>query len=459
MPVRDRTARRVNILTPVVCQHVRVTTTETISSSHGADASGRAPAPLRIGPLEVSTPVELAPMAGVTNASFRRLCREMAEAALPEALSPASPGPVAAPGAGLLAPAGLYVTEMVTTRALVERNERTLAMVRTDPAERVRSIQLYGVDPATVGAAVRILVEEDLADHIDLNFGCPVPKVTRKGGGAALPWKRDLLAAILTEAVRASEAAVRATGRAREVPVTMKTRLGIDEEHETFLDAARAAENAGIAAVALHARSARQHYSGQARWEEIARLKEATDLPVLGNGDIWLGDDAVRMMEATGCDGVVVGRGCQGRPWLFADIVAALHGSPARTRPDLDAVIEVIRRHGRMLAEEMGEDRGVRDLRKHVGWYLKGYPVGGAARADLMGIRTLAELDAGLERMRSRLPEVVDYPGDIVEGPRGRAGSPKTPRLPDGWLDSPVLDEAHREMLSQAESDVSVSGG
>ena len=455
MPVRDRTARRVNILTPVVCQHVRVTTTETISSSHGADASGRAPAPLRIGPLEVSTPVELAPMAGVTNASFRRLCREMAEAALPEALSPASPGPVAAPGAGLLAPAGLYVTEMVTTRALVERNERTLAMVRTDPAERVRSIQLYGVDPATVGAAVRILVEEDLADHIDLNFGCPVPKVTRKGGGAALPWKRDLLAAILTEAVRASEAAVRATGRAQEVPVTMKTRLGIDEEHETFLDAARAAENAGIAAVALHARSARQHYSGQARWEEIARLKEATDLPVLGNGDIWLGDDAVRMMEATGCDGVVVGRGCQGRPWLFADIVAALHGSPARTRPDLDAVIEVIRRHGRMLAEEMGEDRGVRDLRKHVGWYLKGYPVGGAARADLMGIRSLDELDAGLARMRARLPEVVDYPGDIVEGPRGRAGSPKTPRLPDGWLDSPTLDAAHREMLSQAESDVS----
>ena len=328
-------------------------------------------------------------------------------------------------------------------------------MVRTDPAERMRSIQRYGVDPATVGAAVRILVEEDLADHIDLNFGCPVPKVTRKGGGAALPWKRDLLAAILTEAVRASEAAARATGRVREVPVTMKMRLGIDEEHETFLDAARAAENSGIAAVALHARSARQHYSGQARWEEIARLKGATDLPVLGNGDVWLGDDAVRMMEATGCDGVVVGRGCQGRPWLFADIVAALHGSPARTRPDLDAVIEVIRRHGRMLAEEMGEDRGVRDLRKHVGWYLKGYPVGGAARADLMGIRTLAELDAGLERMRSRLPEVVDYPGDIVEGPRGRAGSPKTPRLPDGWLDSPVLDEAHREMLSQAESDVS----
>ena len=438
-----------------VCQHGGVTTTETSPSPDGADAFDRRPAPLRIGPLEVATPVELAPMAGVTNASFRRLCREMAEAALPEALRPSATGPVAGADGGLLAPAGLYVTEMVTTRALVERNERTLTMVRTDPAERVRSIQLYGVDPTTVAAAVRILVEEDLADHIDLNFGCPVPKVTRKGGGAALPWKRDLLAAILTEAVRAAEAAARAVGRARQVPVTMKMRLGIDEEHETFLDAARAAENAGVAAVALHARSARQHYSGQARWEEIARLKEATVLPVLGNGDIWLGDDAVRMMETTGCDGVVVGRGCQGRPWLFADIVEAMHGSSMRTRPNLDAVIEVIRRHGRMLAAEMGEDRGVRDLRKHVGWYLRGYPGGGAARADLMGIRTLDELDAGLERMRSRLPEVVDYPGDIVEGPRGRAGSPKTPRLPDGWLDSPALDETHREMLNQAESDVS----
>ena len=422
-----------------------------------SDGGRAGAAPLRIGPIEVATPVELAPMAGVTNAPFRRLCRLAGESALPAALRPAHDGAVPAAGGGLIAPAGLYATEMVTTRALVERNEKTLAMVRSDPGERVRSIQLYGVDPAVAGAAVRILVEEDLADHIDLNFGCPAPKVTRRGGGAALPWKRDLLAAILRETVRAGERAVRAARRERAVPVTVKTRIGIDEDHETFLDVARAAEDAGVAAIALHGRTARQHYAGRARWEAIARLKEATSLPVLGNGDIWLGDDAVRMLEAPGCVGVVVGRGCQGRPWLFADIVSAMHGSPARTRPDLDAVIAVIRRHGRMLAEEMGEDRGVRDLRKHVGWYLKGYPVGGAARADLMGIRTLDELDAGLERMRSRLPEVVDYPGDIVEGPRGRAGSPKTPRLPDGWLDSPALDAAHREMLSQAES--GVSGG
>ncbi|MDU0349494.1 tRNA dihydrouridine synthase DusB [Actinomyces sp. MRS3W] len=439
-----------------VCQHVPVTA----SPSPAAPINTPAPAstvvaPLRLGPLEIATPVVLAPMAGVTNASFRRLCRRYGESALPEHLRPTQEGPLPGVDGALAAPAGLYVTEMVTTRALVERNAKTLAMVRTDPSERVRSIQLYGVDPATVAAAVRILVEEDLADHIDLNFGCPVPKVTRKGGGAALPWKRDLLAAIMRAAVDASEAAVRASGRGREVPVTVKMRLGIDEEHETFLDAARLAADAGISALALHARTARQHYSGQARWEQIARLKEATALPVLGNGDIWNGDDAVAMLRATGCDGVVVGRGCQGRPWLFADIVAALHGVVKRTRPDLDAVISVIAEHGRLLAAELGEDRGVRDLRKHIGWYLKGYPVGGAARRELMRVSSLAELDAALAHMRSRLPETVPFPGAAAEGPRGRAGHPRTPHLPEGWLDSPYLGESDRALLADAELDVS----
>ncbi|WP_420835756.1 tRNA dihydrouridine synthase DusB [Actinomyces ruminis] len=411
--------------------------------------------PLRLGPLQIDTPVVLAPMAGVTNASFRHLCRRYGEKALPAALCPALEGPVTTADGGLAAPAGLYVTEMVTTRALVERNAKTLAMVRTDPTERVRSIQLYGVDPATVAAAVHILVAEDLADHIDLNFGCPVPKVTRKGGGAALPWKRDLLAAIMRAAVQASQSAVAAAHRPREVPVTVKMRLGIDDAHETFLDAARLAADAGISALTLHARTARQHYAGKARWDQIARLKEATSLPVLGNGDIWSGDDAVAMFRETGCDGVVVGRGCQGRPWLFADIVSAMHGRAARTRPDLDAVIAVIKEHGRLLASELGEDRGVRDLRKHIGWYLKGYPVGGAARAELVRVSSLGELDAALARMRERLPEVVPYPGPAAEGPRGRAGSPRSPHLPDGWLDSPYLDETDRALLADAELDVS----
>lgn len=411
--------------------------------------------PLRIGPITVGVPVELAPMAGVTNASFRRLCREQGESALPAHARPAAAGPLPTDDGGLLAPAGLYVTEMVTTRALVERNDKTLAMVRTDPTERVRSIQLYGVDPVIAGKAARILVEEDLADHIDLNFGCPVPKVTRKGGGAALPWKKDLLHAILREVVRGAEEGVRLGRREREVPVTVKMRIGVDEEHETYFDAARAAQDAGVAALALHGRTARQHYAGKADWSAIARLKEACRIPVLGNGDTWTGSHALEMMRQTGCDGVVVGRGCQGRPWLFADIVHALSGSVERTHPDLDAVIATIRAHALLLAAELGEDRGVRDLRKHIGWYLKGYPVGGQARGDLMKVSSLAELDAGLEAMRARLPEQVLYPGETVEGPRGRAGTPKRPHLPDGWLDSPYLSQDQRVLLLQAESDVS----
>nr|WP_280527869.1 tRNA dihydrouridine synthase DusB [Actinomyces trachealis] len=410
--------------------------------------------PLWIGPIKVSTPVELAPMAGVTNASFRRLCREYGEAALPASLRPRHPGPLNSP-AELRAPAGIYVTEMVTTRALVEGNEKTLAMVRTDPSERVRSIQLYGVDPSIAAKAVRILIEQDLADHIDLNFGCPAPKVTRKGGGAALPWKRDLMAAILRETVRAAETACAIVKRPLPVPVTVKTRMGVDEDHETYLDVARAAENAGVAAIALHGRTARQHYAGAADWEAIARLKESTRLPVLGNGDIWTGDDAARMMAQTGADGVVIGRGCQGRPWLFADIISAFHGSAQRTHPDLDQVIAVIEEHGRLLAAEMGEKRGVRDLRKHVGWYLKGYPVGGRSRDELMHVDSLEELHGALATMRARLPDQVPYPGERVEGPRGRAGSPKRPHLPDGWLDSPVLSAEQRALLLDAESDVS----
>ena len=178
----------------------------------------------------------------------------------------------------------MYINEMVTTRALVERNEKTLAMVRSDPGERVRSIQLYGVDPSIAGAAVRILVEEDLADHIDLNFGCPAPKVTRKGGGAALPWKKDLLAAILRETVRACDQAARAAHREHAVPVTVKTRIGIDGDHETFMDVARAAENAGVAAIALHGRTARQHYAGQADWERspVSRRRQPCRCSAMG---------------------------------------------------------------------------------------------------------------------------------------------------------------------------------
>ncbi|HEY9379396.1 MAG TPA: tRNA dihydrouridine synthase DusB, partial [Jiangellaceae bacterium] len=241
---------------------------------------------LTIGPIDVAPPVVLAPMAGITNAAFRRLCAEQG--------------------------AGLYVSEMITSRGVVERDEKTLSMLAFDPAERVRSVQLYGVDPQHVGEAVRILAEEHEVAHVDLNFGCPVPKVTRRGGGAALPYKRGLLARILTAAVSAASS--------YGIPVTMKTRKGIDERTLTYLDAGRIAQDAGCSAIALHGRTAAQHYSGAADWGSIARLREHVDIPVLGNGDIWEAADAVRLMERTGADGVVVGRGCLGRPWLFRDL-------------------------------------------------------------------------------------------------------------------------------------------
>ncbi len=305
---------------------------------------------LTIGGVTLGTPVVLAPMAGVTNAPFRRLCREAAEAGLRAVERAAveraavAQGMVAQGIAGnetddgaspavraADAPVGLYVSEMVTSRALVERTEESMRIIAHDPTEDVRSVQLYGVDPATVRAAVRMLVAEDRADHVDLNFGCPVPKVTRKGGGAVLPWKTDLFRAIVAGAVEAAQ-----DGPRGPVPLTVKMRMGIDDDHLTYQDAGVVAEEVGAAAVALHARTAAEHYSGHAHWDAIAALKErVTGIPVLGNGDIWSAEDALAMVEHTRCDGVVVGRGCQGRPWLFADLVAAFHGSPFRVRASL----------------------------------------------------------------------------------------------------------------------------
>nr|WP_041295329.1 tRNA dihydrouridine synthase DusB [Isoptericola variabilis] len=384
--------------------------------------------PLQIGPITVDTPVVLAPMAGVTNRAFRTLCRE---AGASQGFDP-----------------GLYVAEMVTSRALVERNVESLRIVTFGEDETPRSAQVYGVDPATVGAAVKIIAGEDRADHVDLNFGCPVPKVTRKGGGSALPWKKQLFTDIVRAAVEAAEP--------HGVPVTVKMRKGIDDDHLTYLEAGQIAESLGVAAVALHARTAADYYSGTADWSAIARLKETVrTIPVLGNGDIWSAEDAVRMVRETGADGVVVGRGCQGRPWLFADLAAAFHGSDHRVRPGLREVAETIYRHGELMIDyfDGDEHKGVRDLRKHMAWYLKGYPVGGDVRRALAMVSSLAELRELLGSLDLSTP----YPGPDAEGQRGRAGSPKTPHLPYGWLDSRELDAEFETRLREAE--LSVSGG
>lgn len=426
---------------------------------------------LSLGRFTLGTPVVLAPMAGVTNAPFRQLCRESArrglgalsarDAAPPTtantvvhsaapATSPAgspatSPAGSSATSSATDAPEGLFVSEMVTSRALVERTPESMRIITPAPDETIRSVQLYGVDPATVRAAVRMLLTEDRADHIDLNFGCPVSKVTRKGGGAALPWKRDLFTAIVRGAVAEADP--------YDVPVTVKMRMGIDDDHLTYLDAGRAAERAGAAWVALHARTAADYYSGTARWEAISRLKDTVrTVPVLGNGDIWSAEDAIAMVAETGCDGVVVGRGCQGRPWLFTDLVAGFGGSELRVRPGLSEVAAVLRRHAELHVQHFGDEgRGLRELRKHMAWYLKGYPVGGQARATLSLVSTLAGLDAALAALDHTLP----YPGEGAEGQRGRAGSPKTPALPEGWLHSQEIDDAATHLLQDAEVDIS----
>jgi nifR3 family TIM-barrel protein len=371
---------------------------------------------LQIGPIALDVPVVLAPMAGITNTAFRRLCREYG--------------------------AGLYVSEMITSRALVERTPESMRLIKHHESETTRSIQLYGVDPKTVAEAVTMLVAEDRADHIDLNFGCPVPKVTRKGGGAALPWKQDLFRDIV-------EGAVKAAG---DIPLTIKMRKGIDDEHLTYLEAAKAAQGAGVASIALHARTAADFYSGHADWSAIEKLKQTvSDVPILGNGDIWSADDAVRMVEETGCDGVVVGRGCLGRPWLFGDLAAAFTTGSATDiiQPTLGEVAAAYRRHAELLIEfyDGEEARACRDMRKHVAWYFKGYPVGGETRAALAMSSSVQEIDDLIATLDFDQP----YPGKEAEGPRGRAGSPKNPSLPYGWLDSRNLDESFRTELIEAE--------
>jgi nifR3 family TIM-barrel protein len=352
---------------------------------------------LTLGNLRIDTPVVLAPMAGITNAAYRRLCREQG--------------------------AGLYVCEMITSRGIVERDSTTLSMLVFDELEDVRSVQLYGTDPAYVGKAAEILCAEYGVAHLDLNFGCPVPKVTRKGGGGALPWKRALLGQILEAAVAAASP--------YGVPVTMKTRKGIDDEHLTYLDAGRIAQEAGCAAIALHGRTVSQAYSGQADWDAIARLVEHVDIPVLGNGDIWEAGDALRMMEETGAAGVVVGRGCLGRPWLFRDLAAAFAGEEVATLPTLGEVSVMMRRHAELLCFHMGEERGCKEFRKHVSWYLKGFRAGGELRHNLALVATLADLDL----LREGLDPAEPFPVAELGSPRGRQGSPRRVVLPEGWLD------------------------
>ena len=353
-------------------------------------------APSQRDAVVVELPVVLAPMAGITNAAYRALCLEQG--------------------------AGLYVCEMLTSRGIIAGDHKTHSMLAFDPSETIRSVQLYGVDPETMAHATKLLITAHGVHHVDLNFGCPVPKVTRKGGGGVLPYKRDRLRAIIRATVRAADEF--------GVPVTVKTRIGIDETHETFLDTGVIAEEEGAAAIALHARTVQQAYSGRADWSRIAELKQAVGIPVLGNGDLWEAEDALQMMTETGCDGVVIGRGCLGRPWLFGDLAAAFAGEPQRARPTLGEVGAMIIRHAELLTALKG-DRGVVDLRKHMAWYFKGYPVGELRRQFAM-VASLDELCALVGLLDADQP----FPVGELGTPRGRQGGPRGKVvLPHGWYD------------------------
>ena len=368
--------------------------------------------PVDLGKVHIATPVVLSPMAGITNWPFRVICREFGSD-------------------------GLYVAEMITARALVARNPKALRLCRFAPREKVRSLQLYGVNPSIVEQAARIVVDENMADHVDLNFGCPVPKVTRRGGGSALPWKTDLLQEILHRVVSVCEPA--------GIPVTAKFRVGIDENHETFIQAGHIAQEEGCAAVTLHARTTAEYYGGHSDWTRIGELVEALDIPVFGNGDIWGAEDALAMFKETGCAGVAIGRGCQGRPWLFADIRNACEGSDNRVNPTLTEVGSVILRHLKLLVEFYdGDERmAVHDLRKHVAWYLKGFPVGGGTRKAFMECESIEDVQRNLDMLDGslRLPEKV------LDTPRGRVRFAKKVHLPYGWLDSRTTSHEEREAL------------
>ncbi len=378
-------------------------------------------APLGIGPLRVWPPVVLAPMAGVTNYPFRSLCRRYG--------------------------AGLYVSEMITARAYLLGHRRTLLLASSQPDETPRSVQIYGTDPKDVGEMARSLVDEGV-HHLDMNFGCPVPKVTRAGGGSAIPLKPRLLARIVRAAVQ----------NAGAVPLTIKVRKGIDDSLLTFLEAGRVAEEEGAAAIGLHARTAAQLYSGEADWNAIGELKAHVRIPVLGNGDIWESFDALRMMRATRCDGVIVGRGCLGRPWLFRELAEVFGGREPTLPPKMGEIVSILNDHAERLVRFFGEREGMLHMRKWCAWYTKGFPGSASVRDSLSRLHTFTDLERELGRLNPEEP----FPMSALRAHRAKGSRTQTVALPENYLcalddDTPPKSVHSAEDLEAWER--SLSGG
>ena len=315
--------------------------------------------------IRIWPPVVLAPMAGVTNYPYRKLCAEFG--------------------------AGLCVSEMISSRGVLEGGRKTWRLAQFGPEERPRSIQLFGTDPHDMGEAARVVKGELDVDHVDINFGCPVRKVTRKGMGAAALLDLENTRRVVGAVVQA----------VAPTPVTIKVRVGMDEERITFLEAGRIAEGEGCAYIALHGRTAQQMYSGQARWELIGALKEAIGLPVLGNGDIFAAPDALLMMEQTGCDGVVIGRGCLGNPWLFRDLKRVFTGSGTPALPTIEELVATMRRHHDLLLAQNHEypRLAILQLRKLVAWYVRGLRDSSQLRNLSQKMETSTDFHEVLERV------------------------------------------------------------
>lgn len=330
-----------------------------------ADARAKYP-PLRLSDaISVWPPVVLAPMAGVTNYPYRKICNEYG--------------------------AGLCVSEMVSSRGILEGSEKTWQLAHFGPDERPRSIQIFGADPHAMEEAARRVRDRLNVDHIDINFGCPVPKVTRKGMGAAVPLDTDNFRRVVRAVVRGAD----------PLPVTIKVRLGMNDDRHTHLEAGRVAEGEGCRWIALHARTAAQMYAGQARWEHIRELKENVEIPVLGNGDIFEAPDAFRMLDATGCDGVVIGRGCLGNPWLFRNLKRLFESRGDAGRPSAAEIMSVIRRHFDLLCAHYDQDERYAGLqmRKFGAWYVKGLAKSAGIRREFQKMESRLDLDRILEKI------------------------------------------------------------